>query len=265
MGALILALILIVGYHYQSFHPLRRMELARSTGYHIYFKAGISGTLILFVSLTLWFVFDVLDIPSVVLEFFIAETSLTYLKSQENWGYFKAAAIAFLMFFISITYCFICNFHYKNICAEERKFSHVVKIANEFEQLLIGAMYTTAYLRIELDCGKVYIGIPSSPELENGEITYINILPFLSGHRDKNNKLAFTTNYEKHYARIGYEESLPDVKPQHKIEDFYIVLPVKNISIASNFDIDAYVSIQRNDSEISDSKNKKRVRVPTPV
>jgi hypothetical protein len=258
MGALILALILIVGYHYQSFHPIRQMELARSSGYHIYFKAGISGSILFFASLAVWFFVDYFDLPSQVLEFFITEQRLTYLKAQENWSYFKGAAIACLMFVISCLYCWACGFIYKS---EEKRFKHVVKIANEFEQLIINATYGTAYLRIELSCGKVYVGIPSSPELENGELTYINILPFLSGYRGDGNKILFTTNYESHYARIALEETRPNLKPVHNILDFYIVLPVKNITIASNFDIDAYVAIQSSDSSISKPHTKKRVRV----
>ena len=36
MTAIFLAVILIVGYHFESQHPLRRLKLVRQTGYNLY-------------------------------------------------------------------------------------------------------------------------------------------------------------------------------------------------------------------------------------
>ena len=43
MTAIYLAVVLVVGFHYESRHPLHRLHLVRQTGYNLYFRVGSRG------------------------------------------------------------------------------------------------------------------------------------------------------------------------------------------------------------------------------
>lgn len=43
MTAILLAVILVLGYHVESRHPIHRLILIRERGYNLYFKIGFTG------------------------------------------------------------------------------------------------------------------------------------------------------------------------------------------------------------------------------
>lgn len=240
MGALALGVVLIIGYFYQSHHPYRRLNLVRSTGYHIYFKAGLSGIFFLLLAFVIWLIVDFFDLPSAFIERYQVQQKLTYISSNPpNWIEIKAVII----FLIAFLTCFI-YVQFKIWRSNKNSvFRHVKTLANDLERLVINSTVNVTPIRVELDCGKVYVGLPETPNLEHGEITYITLLPLLSGYVDDTKKLIFNNNYYLHYEE--YYNSASTMDTEHEtIESFSIVLPVSEIVIASQFSIDAFIAFR---------------------
>ncbi|WP_199609223.1 hypothetical protein [Flocculibacter collagenilyticus] len=254
MGALALGIVLIIGYYYQSKHPYRRLELVRSTGYHIYFKAGLSGFLFLALASLIWGVLDYANVPSQVLEGIIYKHSLTASEKHQHWDLIKAIGIFILMFLLSTL--LIAISHLFN--TKQKSFNRVTNVAHELELLIINATKDVMPVRIELDCGKLYVGIPETPNLEHGEVKYITILPLLSGYVDEQKKIVFNNNYYRHYQNNIIDmttETHPGIQLVEDIDkeiddsypsigDFSIVIPVDSVIVASRFSIEAYIKFR---------------------
>jgi hypothetical protein len=250
LGALVLGIVLIIGYHYQTHHPIRRLELVRSSGYHIYFKAGFSGFVLLCLSVGIWLVIDFFDIPSSILEKNNFDKSLTFLKKPELWIDAKAAVIFFNMFILSFCYVKVRKIYY--FIRKNRHLVRIDAVAHELEKLVISATRQVTPIRIELECGKVYVGIPETPNLEKGEVKYITLLPLLSGYLDDKKKIIFTNNYYRHYERnhsdldeMSENSNHADIQNFSKdIADFSIVIPVEGIVVSSRFSIEAFIAFR---------------------
>jgi hypothetical protein len=79
-------------------------------------------------------------------------------------------------------------------------------VASELDLLLLRAHESDTPVSITLDSGKAYAGLVvkiTDPERSPSTIT---LLPLLSGHRDENGKLIFTTDYSAIYAALENPE-----------------------------------------------------------
>lgn len=252
MGALVLGIVLIIGYHYQTYHPTQRLKFSRRTGYHIYFKAGFSGLLLLASATFLWSVIDFFDFPSKLVTHTNIQSTVVLISDYGQWNNLKALAISIIMFIIS---CIInCLFRIYYFFFPLIFFKKLLNIVNDLERLIILATVEAEFIRVELDCGKVYVGIPKSPDIENGVITHLTIFPFLSGHRadDDNKSIIFANNYEKHYqSLLGDSDSENNTRIEELMEEFMVVIPAESIIIASNFNLEAYTSIHNDKVDLS--------------
>lgn len=246
MGALALGIVLIIGYYYQSKHPIRRLELIRTTGYHIYFKAGFSGFIFMILSMATWGIIDFLDIPSSIIDHFNLSGSFIYLENIDHWLELKTVAV----FSIMSLYCFIAVFFRTFLISLDRNglLERVQNIAHELELLIINCTLEVKPIRLELDCGKVYIGIPDKPNLEQGEVQFITMLPLLSGYVTDEKKIVFNNNYYRHYDNNFNEGNAHQEGEHSSMRDFAIVIPVKEIVIASRFSIEAFIQFRNDDS-----------------
>jgi hypothetical protein len=241
MGALALGIVLIIGYFYQNNHPYRRLELIRSTGYHIYFKAGLSGFVFLTIAVIAWSLIDFFDLPSTLVESYDLKGSLSYIKNSSHWNELKMVAIFALMFLLSASLVLIRKL-FNNKAKSLKK---VKAVAHELELLIINATTSVSPLRIELDCGKVYVGIPETPNLERGEVKYITLLPLLSGYMDKEKKIVFNNNYYRHYEDNFSDSNINATESHSSMKDFSIVIPVDQVVVASRFSIDAFIEFRK--------------------
>jgi len=241
MGALALGIVLIIGYFYQNNHPYRRLELIRSTGYHIYFKAGLSGFIFLTLAVMIWSLIDFYDLPSALIDFYNLKGSLSYIKNNNHWNEIKMVAVFALMFLLSVSWVVIR----KLINTKEKSLERVKVVAHELELLIINATTSVSPIRLELDCGKVYVGIPETPNLEKGEVKYITLLPLLSGYIDDEKKIIFNNNYYRHYENNFSEKNVKASETHSSMTDFSIVIPVDQVVVASRFNIDAFISFRK--------------------
>jgi hypothetical protein len=241
MGALALGIVLIVGYFYQNNHPYRRLELIRSTGYHIYFKAGLSGFIFLTLAVIFWILIDFFDLPSALIDSYNLKDSLSYIKNNNHWNEIKMVAVFALMFILSA----ISVITRKLLNNKEKSLERVKNIAHELELLIINATTSVSPIRIELDCGKVYVGIPETPNLERGEVKYITLLPLLSGYMDEKKKIIFNNNYYRHYEDNFSDHNINATDSHSSMKDFSIVIPVEEVVVASRFSIDAFIQFRK--------------------
>ncbi|MBE0379192.1 hypothetical protein [Pseudoalteromonas prydzensis] len=240
MGALVLGVVLILGYFYQSYHPYRRLRLVRSSGYHIYFKAGLSGLVFVLLATVTWLLIDFFDLPSNLVDGVEEKPKLTFIEQNISyWKEIKAVAI----FLIALVFCSLNIFLCKLLSNKKKVYEELASIANDLEMLIVKSTIEVKPIRVELDCGKVYVGLPETPDFESGEIKYITLLPLLSGYVDDKKKIVFNNNYYLHYEEYFNEKS--DEETEHNsINDFSIVIPVEEVVVASRFSIDAFIAFR---------------------
>lgn len=139
---------------------------------------------------------------------------------------------------------------------------------NHQEAMLIEASVRRYLLLITLGSRKIYVGIVVCPRFENGKADYLQIIPMLSGYRDKDTLIThITTNYKKLYVESGLmtpEGRLLDpppqvageeVKPRVVIQDFRTLICFDEIETISFFDSDTYNAFK--DAEEKDKEDSK--------
>lgn len=161
------------------------------------------------------------------------------------------------------------------ICAwarwgEDRKAFALASAVNDNHQeaLLIEASVRQYLLLITLGSRKFYVGIVICPRFENGKAEYLQIIPMLSGYRDKDTLVTHvTSNYKRLYVESGLMtaegrllEPPPSVegeasKPRVEIQDFRTLICFDEIETISFFDSDTYNKFK--DAEEQDKEHSK--------
>jgi hypothetical protein len=245
LGTLVLGLVLIIGYYYQTNHTIRRLELLRSSGYHIYFKAGFAGFILLTISVAIWSVIDYFDLPSNFIDEYEMKATIIFLSDTKRWIEIKVLIVFVLMFFISFIYVTIVRIYYH--FRKNKLLVEITKIANDLEKFIIKSTLNVSPVRIDLECGKVYVGLPEYPDLDGGELKYVTFLPLLSGYRNDKKDIVFSNNYYRHY-QIKHIKNVDDEFNLDDVDDFKIVIPVKDIIVMSGFSPDSYMQINEDNS-----------------
>lgn len=119
------------------------------------------------------------------------------------------------------------------------KKTHVVKaiksIGNEFELLLKSSFTDNKLLLFTLNNGKIYIAWVK--ELPIPAVSrYIRIIPIISGYRDDQKNVVFTTHYLSVYAEYINEGKVKSIEEL----DTDIILNSDDIVTVSFFDLDMY-------------------------
>ena len=127
-------------------------------------------------------------------------------------------------------------------------YNAVMRVATEAERLIIESARDLIPMRIVLASGKVYIGYPQQPELDDGAITQIKLLPILSGYLTENQQMVISRNYYTHYQdcyddATGELEDSVDSGHDH-ITRFSIIIPVSDIKLYSLFSKVAFDAIE---------------------
>lgn len=104
-------------------------------------------------------------------------------------------------------------------------------------------------LMITLSSNKVYVGYVNNIQNPIGD-SYINILPYFSGFRDKDTQEFFiTTDYLEvleDFVEKGTEDTIDD--------KMGVIIPKSNITIVSKFDLDTFNQFQFNNYEETDGE-----------
>lgn len=260
MTAIFLAVILIVGYHFESKHPLRRLKLVRQTGYNLYFRIGYTGFQHALIAL----------VPSlfvVLLTAIINDVEYNAVYTDRNYAaFFSTTLLLNIMLFavlIMKARLLVIQKRFEGVTVngyeieDENKpsaekqaiYQSLLDVATDREQLIIEAARDVIPLRVILSSGKMYIGWAQHPDLDNGEITQLKLLPILSGFLTDEQKMVISRNYYKHYTHC-YDENgeLLDVDEDEAGHDhisrFCIILGVDDIKVMSLFSKVAFDAIE---------------------
>lgn len=259
MSALLLGLVLIIGYRHQSKHPIHLLTMRRTSGYNIYFTAGMSGLKLFFCASLIWLVFDLFDSPTVLTKSLGFTDFLQALNLVPYTIELKFVLIVVLMATISQ---FSIDEATGNIRFNKDKYlEEMLSAANENEKLIITAAGKVEPLRVVLDSGKVYVGIPEKPNLDKGEVSHLTLLPLLSGYLDEKLQLQFTNSYLDHYDEYYSEGGTPDDHLGHSdIRAFIIVIKLDEVSLISHFNFDSYKKIHHSEVKLNRQSELKEAR-----
>ena len=131
----------------------------------------------------------------------------------------------------------ICATELSNLFLNEKKriIKAIKSIGNEFELLLKSSFTDNKLLLFTMDNGKIYIAwvkelpIPSVSK-------HVRIIPTISGYRDDQKNIVFTTHYLSVYAEYINEGKIRSIEEL----DTDLILNSDNIVSISFFDIDMY-------------------------
>ena len=261
MTAIFLAAVLAIGYHYESHHPLNRLHIVRQTGYNLYFRVGIRGFQMALYGL----------LPSLCLVFLSAiinGTNALPLYTDKNYNdFFLTALLCFDALFALLImkiklFSILRRYkgivvegygsikHHQNLPEKQALYKSIMRVATESERLIIESARDLIPMRIILQSGKVYIGYPQQPDLEDGEITKLKMLPILSGYLTKKQKMVISRNYYKHY-QLCYDDETGELDDNEDsghdhITRFNIIIPISDIKVYSLFSKEAFEAIESN-------------------
>lgn len=118
---------------------------------------------------------------------------------------------------------------------KKRIIKAIKSIGNEFELLLNSSFTENKLLLFTLDNGKIYIGWVK--ELPIPAVSkYVRIIPIISGYRDEQKNVVFTTHYLSvygEYIREGKVKSIEEL-------DTDLILNSESMVSVSFFDVDMY-------------------------
>jgi hypothetical protein len=251
MNTLLLVVILISGYVYVNRSLSDRYKFKRSTGWDAYFFVAAWGTL--FVTLS-WLICSLLSISGFlrwsvngfidILELKNDAIERFFPLSGEDTSRFrdlKFALCGLLSLLMAYVFGSVKKWRLKN---ENRRIDALVKAVgdNALENMLMEASATQMPVITTLKSRKFYVGFVYCPAFEHGVFDYLEMLPLLSGYRDKDDlTINITTNYHEHYEQSGVLKGKSDLQ----LSDFRIVVPKAEIEGISFFDLDTYSSFKQ--------------------
>ncbi|WP_273452541.1 hypothetical protein [Nevskia ramosa] len=122
---------------------------------------------------------------------------------------------------------------------------------DDIEHLLLRSVERTMPIQVTLTTRKVYIGdVVELVEPQNERKT-LRLLPLISGYRDENDfSIVFTTSYTDVYARVlAPVEDVVAGEPALRIEDFEIVVQLRDVISINLFDFDTYLQFSQDGGE----------------
>lgn len=250
MSAVFIAAAFAAAYIYLIKSTDSSYKIHRMDGYRLYFYVGSYAAGFACISALTLLLLDVGNIPSSNFpEMFDKKGSFFQVRGLKHED-IKVACISVLTFVWAILLLIANNAYYKFWPNAKLRLSYRLTKGNSFEALLWECSVKLSTVSVNLDSGKVYVGLVTEFDLESGEIEYLSILPILSGYRTgKRKKLKFTNNYYQHYEEI--ENLVVDAREAEKlINEFRVVVPFSEVISISRFDVDAYKAISNQASII---------------
>ncbi|MBI5450358.1 MAG: hypothetical protein HY940_03285 [Gammaproteobacteria bacterium] len=245
-----LILPLIGGYAFSITWTASLYNSAREDGQRIYFRAAFYG-----VFLTLC----AICIHIILLNYSAGYSRLLATASEaigaagvvpEMWSTVAIVAILFISFMLGPLASHALNL-LNVIIPSWNKYQLLQAIKHdELEELIYHSVKYEKPLLVTLDSGKVYVGWAVVAPNPLAAVKHIKMLPLLGGYRNKDTQqVEFTTNYHEIITSIEQESDLDHLT----LDDFFVILPTKNIILVHGFDITAYNKFStRGDEEPTD-------------
>ncbi|MFV9064947.1 hypothetical protein ABQ366_04455 [Serratia fonticola] len=246
MNTLLLVVILISGYVYVIRSLSARYQFKRSTGWDAYFLVAAWGTFFVTAS---WAICSLLSITGFlrwgvngVIELFGADSNVISrifpltVEDSTRFRDLKFALCGLLSLVMAYTAGGLKKLWLKN---SNRRIDALVKAVGEnaLENMLMEASATQMPIIATLKSRKFYVGFVYCPAFEHGTFDYLELLPLLSGYRDKDKlTISITTKYNEHYEKSGILKGNSELS----LSDFRVLIPKAEIENISFFDFDTY-------------------------
>lgn len=251
MAILLVLLILVLGYHYIDAIPAEKAALRSTTGWISYVQLGKHG-LRFIISSILVYLFLWLLLLAVLGIIILLLWPLFGNLGHYLWTpifAFSFTQSGFIVHSIAIAPIAF------NLCTQEiRKknsqdgFAKYEEIKNQSAilRLIVEAVEQQRLLRVSLKSRKIYIGMVSSEQFERLDMDNIALIPYFSGHRDKDNlHMTLDDNYTTMYYKHGFIPSGTPIQETEKshaaqlsaLEQFRIVIRLNEVESLSFFDM----------------------------
>lgn len=249
MNTIILALAVLSGYLYVINSVSARYIFKRSEGWSAYFYVAAWGVLFTVVAWLFCSALSMLDMFRTVYNWLIEaglikKDSMSRVFPLSPANEFKFADFKFALFGVtSMLFALIAGLinRWMNYRNQDRRIEALIKAVHHdpFESMLIEGAVRKMPVIITLSSRKFYVGIVDCPEFEHGKVDYLQLLPLLSGYRDKDDlTINITTNYKRHYIDSGIVGGVVD--GHLSLADFRTLIPKDEIEGISFFDTHTY-------------------------
>lgn len=250
MATLLLAVILVSGFLYVNLSLSTRYRYKRSNGWDAYFFVAAWGivfflaggffTFVLNISGGFRWLANLLNLTPDSFNGMLSNTTDKFQRINE------IKQIAWVV--ISIVLAALFGLGNKRRTSKgDCRWDALAKVVgnNAFESLLMEASARQFPIIATLSSRKIYVGLVTCPALENGLSEHLEILPMLSGYRDKDDlTISITTNYHQHYIESGVISGMSRLN----IQDFRVLIPKDEVETISFFDTETYNKFKENEA-----------------
>ncbi|AHG18458.1 hypothetical protein Z042_01505 [Chania multitudinisentens RB-25] len=264
MGPLIITVILVCGFWYTENHYPSRIHHARTNGWTSYFYVAMHGCrfIVLGFLLAVALSFTVWILGSV-----ICNIVNLFSKEPYDWGFgswFMNEKVMELPLLAVASLCLSCLIAYAQGDAEKKKMEdederqsayRIMAASDSIESLLVQAIDEKMLIFVTLKSRKVYVGYVVAPRIELHNTRHLEIIPFISGYRDKNTlRFVEQHRYSDLYLSRGIDLESKPLNLQH----FRHVFPMDQIEAISLFDAETYKHFDEFSEPIPDKKTEKK-------
>ncbi|TKI03581.1 hypothetical protein [Martelella alba] len=271
MNTVLLVVILISGYIYVTLSLSARYIFKRSTGWDAYFFVAAWGTFFVTLSWGICSLLSVLGFFRWAINDFLHLLSLRtdvfqriFPISTDDAARYKDLKFAFWGVLSLLLACASGALRKWRIKGGTRRIDALVKAVgdNALENLLMEASVRQFPVIITLKSRKFYVGFIHCPAFEQGASEFLELLPLLSGYRDKDDlTIHVTTNYQKHYINTGIQQGIASLD----LSDFRTLVPKGEIEGISFFDTDTYSKFkEEEEKDKAESKSLSENFMPAP-
>lgn len=249
MNTIIFVIVLISGYLYVNTAISSKYIFKRSAGWDAYFYVAVWGVCFTVVA---WGICSILSLLGVfrylynllLLNEYIDSETINRMFPLSTSDKLKFADLKFALFgLVSLLLAFLVG-HFQKWRVnrdEDKKIKSLARAVNNdpLESMLIEASIRSFPVILTLSSRKIYVGLINCPQFEHGKAEYLQLLPLLSGYRNKDDlTVTITTNYRRHYIDSGIASGIGDA--QLSLSDFRTLIPKEEVEGISFFDANTY-------------------------
>lgn len=258
MWVVFILVVLWLGYLKSTSTPFGKALLRRSQGWEAYAHLAKNGIELLFYgvlltvvsAVALYFLVTVVHIPSLVLDF---DTSFyNPINHFLTFNVFRGVKVFELSI---IFFSYIYYLGKVRSGKDESNWKVYFKNQDAILNVILEAAESQTPLRISLKSRKVYIGIIESEQFERADLDNIVIIPYLSGHRDKDTlEMVIDHNYSSVYEKNNIlDDNFED------LSRFRVVIRLNEVESLSLFDAAYYADFYADELEESDEFESTRL------
>lgn len=257
-AAAALLLALVGGYLFTHEFYLTRYKAAREDGHRLYFRAAFLGSLLLVASLfivaaTAW-LGPLVPGYSAINGFVLEHIGELLFKPTDNiHAQFNFAIACLLAMLLGNPAARFLNWVFAGR-RDKALWEAISK--DELEDMLMRALVLAKPVQITMSNAKVYVGFVSRTPEPHTVRKQVTLVPLMSGYRNVEGKVTFTTFYDRLYAKLGddFDE-----------DDFRIVLPIDKCLSFALFDIQTYARFQERDEDEASKDSEISIDASSPA